>query len=128
MQKYKHVALCKLNGKPIYGEQSYLNAISRTSKPIEAAKFLWQQAANKLQKQLGNGFVVTLKKCGVKHNGFGYYKLVTKKVERLRKVVLFVPYIKGKTRGSNNKLKEARYLDKFILDGKKEYVRLEVSQ
>jgi len=127
MQKYKKAALCSFKGKPVYDEFSYINILSRSSKPIQYAEYLWQQAAKKLQKQLGSKFVVSLKKCGMKENGFDYFKIIQKPVERLRKVVLFVPYVKGKTKGSKNKLKEARYLNGCILNHKKEYVSLEVS-
>ena len=121
------VSLLSLNGKPVADELDYLKALRNNSKsnvnyPHQEIKLMWDQAAKKLQNEMGNKFIITLKKSGTKYNSYDFYKLVIKKVEKLKKVILFIPMIKKNIKGTNQKYFETSYLNNQVLNEHKQFI------
>ena len=130
------IALCKIkNAKdklvPVFNARDLIKARAGSHNsnyihnPLEAADVEWEDLAVQRQKILGNNFTVNLKKFGVcKSSGLNLYKIMEKPVKRFKKLVFYVPQVRGKTRGSKSKYKNAEYLGGYVLDQNKKYVKL----
>ena len=130
------VALCRIkNAKdklvPVFDARDLIKARAGShnswilQNPQSAADDEWENLAVERQKILGNNFTVNLKKFGVcQTSGLNLYKIMEKPVKRFKKLVFYVPQVRGKTKGSKSKYKNAEYLGGYVLDQNKKYTKL----
>ena len=125
MSNLKRVALCKIKSAknklvPVFDARDLIKSRAGShnsyyiQNPQAAADVEWEDLAVQRQKILGNNFTVNLKKFGVcKSSGLNLYKIMEKPVKRFKKLVFYVPQVRGKTKGSKSKYKNAEYLHKY---------------
>ncbi len=122
---FKKTHLVTLNGKPVSNVSEYMLAgkICNPGNNHLIIKQMWEKAADDLQNHLGSQAIVKLVKCGSNLDGYAFYKLIAKPVIKLKKVILFVPLIKKKIKGSNKKYFESSYLNNQVLNQKKQFIK-----
>ena len=130
------VALCRIKSAknklvPVFDARDLIKARAGShnswilQNPQAAADDEWENLAVERQKILGNNFTVNLKKFGVcQTSGLNLYKIMEKPVKRFKKLVFYVPQVRGKTKGSKSKYKNAEYLGGYVLDQNKKYTKL----